>query len=74
MTEEIGTAAGKRGRPRIRFQPDVRLTVRFCPGRDDDLLAWLEQLPNRERAGRIRQVLRLSLNGNLPGQDVRGSQ
>jgi hypothetical protein len=53
-----------RGRPRTRFQPDVRLTVRFCPGRDDDLLAWLEDLPDRERAGRIRQMLRLGLNGD----------
>ena len=63
-----------RGRPRTRFQPDVRLTVRFCSGRDDDLLAWLEDLPDRERAGRIRETLRLSLNGNLLEQDASESQ
>ena len=54
---------GKRGRPRIRFQPDVRVTIRLCPDRDDDLLAWLAEIPERQRAGRIRQILRSSLNG-----------
>jgi hypothetical protein len=62
----------KQGRPRTRFQPDVRLTVRFCPGRDDDLLAWLDALPERQRAVRIRQILRLSLNGDVAGQETRG--
>ena len=47
MKEEPKTR--NRGRPRTRFQPDVRLTVRFCPGRDDDLLAWLEKLPGASR-------------------------
>jgi len=74
MTTETTTRTQKRGRPRTRFQPDVRLTVRFCPGRDDDLLAWLEVLPDRERAGHIRETLRRSLNGDFPGQDARGSQ
>lgn len=54
----------KRGRPRIRFQPDVRVTIRLCPDRDDDLLAWLKSVPERQRAGRIRQMLRLGLNGD----------
>ncbi|MBN1134972.1 MAG: hypothetical protein JXM73_00195 [Anaerolineae bacterium] len=62
MKEEPKTR--NRGRPRTRFQPDVRLTVRFCPGRDDDLLAWLEELPDRQRAGIIRQTVRLGLNGD----------
>lgn len=53
----------KRGRPRIRFQPDIRVTIRLCPDRDDDLLAWLESVPERQRAGHIRQMLRLGLNG-----------
>ncbi len=48
----------RRGRPRIRFEPDVRVTIRFRPDRDDDLLAWLAELPGRQRAGTIRQILR----------------
>jgi hypothetical protein len=60
------------GRPRTRFQPDVRLTVRFCPGRDDDLLTWLETLPDRERAGSIRQMLRLGLNGDPAAREAKG--
>ena len=64
----------KRGRPRTRFQSDVRLTVRFCPGRDDDLLAWLAELPDRQRARRIRQVLRSGLNGHEVGQGMQGQR
>ncbi|MEJ2737389.1 MAG: hypothetical protein P8189_28180 [Anaerolineae bacterium] len=74
MTVNSETRTKRRGRPRTRFQPDVRLTVRFCPGRDDDLLAWLDDLPERERAACIRQMLRRSLNGNVPGQEARGRQ
>jgi hypothetical protein len=58
------------GRPRVRFQPDLRLTIRFRTGRDDDLLAWLEELPDRQRAGIIRQMLRASLNGSAPGRTL----
>lgn len=62
---------GKRGRPRVRFQPDLRLTVRFRTGRDDDLLAWLEGLPDRQRATSIRQMLRLGLNGDPAAREAR---
>ncbi len=57
------TTANRRsqGRPRIRFRPDLRITVRFRVGRDEDLLAWLERLPDRRRAESIRQTLRLGL-------------
>ena len=67
-----GTSSRKkprRGRPQIRFQPDVRVTIRLCPDRDDDLLAWLESLPERQRAGRIRKMLRLGLNGDLEARE-----
>jgi hypothetical protein len=62
----------KQGRPCTRFQPDVRLTVRFCPGRDDDLLAWLAALPERQRAVRIRQTLRGALEGSPAGRRAQG--
>ena len=64
MNGTSGRQKPRRGRPRIRFQPDVRVTIRLCPDRDDDLLAWLESVPERQRAGRIRQTLRLGLNGD----------
>jgi hypothetical protein len=51
----------KRGRPRSRFEPDVRITVRLRPGRDDDLLTWLADLPARQKAKTIRQALRQHL-------------
>ena len=64
MNSSPGGQKRRRGRPRIRFQPDVRVTIRLCPDRDDDLLAWLAGVPERQRAGRIRQILRLGLNGS----------
>jgi hypothetical protein len=63
------TAHRKRqGRPRIRFQPDLRITVRFRVGRDEELLAWLERLPDRRRAESIRQTLRRGLWS--PGEEM----
>jgi hypothetical protein len=59
----------KLGRPRIRFQPDMRITVRFRAGRDDDLLAWLNELPDRQRATSIREALRQRLNDIQRGND-----
>jgi hypothetical protein len=74
MNARSGSQKRRRGRPRIRFQPDVRITIRLCPDRDDDLLTWLSSVPERQRAGRIRQVLRSSLNGSTAGRalDRRG--
>ncbi len=70
MNAPSGSQKRRRGRPRIRFQPDVRITIRLCPDRDDDLLAWLASVPERQRAGRIRQVLRSSLNGSTAGRTL----
>jgi hypothetical protein len=66
----IATAKKRRGRPRVRFQPDVRITVRFRAGRDDDLLAWLEELPDQRRASSIRDVLRRGLNDMQAGRNT----
>jgi len=65
MNAPSGSQKRRRGRPRIRFQPDVRVTIRLRPNRDDDLLTWLESVPERQRAGHIRQTLRIGLNGDL---------
>ena len=70
MNGTSGRQKPRRGRPRIRFQPDVRVTIRLCPDRDDDLLAWLESVPERQRAGCIRQTLRLGLNGDLEAREA----
>ncbi len=72
MTSKPGKQ--RRGRPRVRFQPDLRLTVRFRTGRDDDLLAWLEELPDRQRATRIRQMLRVGLNGDPAAREAMESR
>jgi hypothetical protein len=58
----------QRGGPRLRSEPDVRLTVRFHTGRDDDLLAWLQDLPERQKAESVRQALRQHLR-NASKQD-----
>jgi hypothetical protein len=42
--------------------------VRFHTGRDDDLLAWLQDLPERQKAESVRQALRQHLR-NAPKQD-----
>jgi len=68
MNAPSGDQKRRRGRPRIRFQPDVRITIRLCPGRDDDLLGWLASVPERQRAGRIRQMWRAGLNGSASGR------
>jgi len=39
-----------------------RVTFRLRPGRDDDLIAWLESMGEGERSYFIRQVLRRGLN------------
>jgi len=40
-----------------------RYTFRLKPGRDDDLIRWLEPLGEGERSFHIRQALRRGLNG-----------
>ena len=73
MNAPSGSQKRSPGRPRIRFQPDVRITIRLCPDRDDDLLAWLASVPERQRAGRIRQMLRLGLNGDPAAREAKES-
>ena len=40
-----------------------RYTFRLKPGRDDDLIGWLEALGEGERSYHIRQALRRGLSG-----------
>jgi len=40
-----------------------RYTFRLKPGRDDDLIGWLEALGEGERSYSIRQTLRRGLTG-----------
>ena len=42
---------------------EYRYTFRLMPGRDDDLIQWLETLGEGERSFYIRQVLRRGLAG-----------
>jgi len=72
MNAPSGSQKRRPGRPRIRFQPDVRVTIRLCPDRDGDLLTWLASVPERQRAGRIRQMLRLGLNGDSAAREAEG--
>ena len=74
MSASSGGQKRRRGRPRVRFQPDVRVTIRLCPDRDEDLLAWLAGAPERQRAGCIRQTLRLGLNGGPVGHAARARE
>ncbi|MBN1936840.1 MAG: hypothetical protein JW934_19420 [Anaerolineae bacterium] len=40
---------------------DARVSVRFVPGEDDDVVAYLATLPNRRRSSYLRQVLRWTI-------------
>ena len=42
-----------------------RYTFRLKPGRDDDLISWLEALGEGERSYCIRQTLRRGLSGTV---------
>jgi len=42
--------------------PDVRVTVRFHHGEDDQAIAFLQSLPSRKRSAFVRQALRARLN------------
>lgn len=42
---------------------EYRYTFRLMPGRDDDLIQWLETLGEGERSFYIRQILRRGLAG-----------
>lgn len=36
----------------------TRVSLRLRPGRDDDLMAWINSLPERERSFWIRRAIR----------------
>jgi len=44
-----------------RDMPDMRVTVRFHHGEDDQAIAFLQSLPSRKRSAFIRQALRARL-------------
>jgi hypothetical protein len=54
-------------RPRLETRPhrvDVVLTLR--PGEDDDLIAWFERLPARERSAAVIARLRTGCDPTAP--------
>jgi hypothetical protein len=47
------------GRPRLEAPTShIKLTLSLRPGEDDDLQAWFDRLPPRERAARVKAALR----------------
>lgn len=67
---------GLRGRPRRMVQP-VIINIKLClmPGQDDDLIAFFERLPARQRARRVQAMLRGghiqdAIENDLADQDI----
>lgn len=55
---------GNNGKRRTRR---VALTAQLVPGRDDDLIAWLNAIESGNRAGAIKSALRIGLGLPLQG-------
>ncbi len=45
-------------RPRKVSDERVALSLRFTAGKDDDLIAWLEQIPPGQRSALVKDILR----------------
>lgn len=58
----------------------TRLTFRLKPGKDDDLINWLSELPEQERSRFVRDTLRRGLTlpkarpTIIPPLDFKGGQ
>lgn len=48
-----------------------QISFRVRPGRDDQIIEWLDSLPQDEKGVFIRQALREWLSGELANRDVR---
>ncbi|MBN1890435.1 MAG: hypothetical protein JW850_20750 [Thermoflexales bacterium] len=65
---------GGRGRPRLA-QASLRISIdlRLRPGEDDDLIAYFQSVPPRQRAPVVKSALRSGgmqiVNAGLPGED-----
>jgi hypothetical protein len=45
-------------RPRREIDQRIALSLRFAAGKDDDLVAWLEQIPPGQRSMLVKDILR----------------
>jgi len=62
--------SGKRGRPRLQAPPRVyQIKLRLYPGRHDQLIDWLDELPTRQMSGHIRQALVMGATPHA-GQEI----
>lgn len=60
----------RRGRPRRTQEPKIfSVKLLLYAGRDDDLIAYLEAVPDRKRAAAIKTAMR---NGNIGTIDFAG--
>lgn len=65
-TPELDTPLRTRGRPMHTGDiVDVQVHLRLRVGEDDDLIAFFQQVPTRQRVLRIKQMLRTGGTGLL---------
>ena len=61
---------GKKGRPRSQRAAAARIVyvkMRLYPGEDDDLIAFLADIPRGLLAASIKRALRDGVQGDAPG-------